>query len=130
MFPIKSAYDYLEAVLPPFFAAIGIDPRKAAGMAAAHGDKTEQYANDWDVRGIQYDHGVAIYMLTRIEPFAKEVRETNAGFVSPAAWVADNYSKYAPILVALDEVLLMTDRGCRHPGIFRGSVCTCGTYVI
>lgn len=68
------------------------------GLITAHGDKCYSYKDEWESHNIPFPHGVAIYLLTYVKPFSKEVRETNNGWVDPKQWVIDNYQKFKPLL--------------------------------
>jgi hypothetical protein len=93
-----SHYDYLQQHLPAFFKAVGLRESQAWGMAGAHGDKCYSYRGDWEEAGIPFAQGVAIYMLSYVQPFAWEVRETKKGWVAPGKWVIDNWERFKPFL--------------------------------
>jgi hypothetical protein len=74
------------------------------GGIVAHGDKCYSYRSEWESKGIPFEHGVAIYLLTYLRPYSKEVRETSNGWVAPKDWVIANYHKFVNHLpVELDN---------------------------
>lgn len=89
-----SHYDWLEKHFKAFALAVGVGWAWADGIISAHGDKCYNYRGIWQEAGIPFSHGVAIYLLTYLNPFAKEVRETKDGWVAPADWVVRNYGRF------------------------------------
>lgn len=43
---------------------------------------------------IPFQQGVAIYMLSKIYPYSKEVRATDNGWVALVDWVVNNYHRF------------------------------------
>lgn len=87
-----SHYNWLDANLKQFFANVGIDMERGnGGIISAHGDKGYSYQSQWEAAGIPFPHGMAIFLLSYIPPFANEVRETANGWVPVHKWVLDNY---------------------------------------
>lgn len=70
------------------------------GMIVTHGDKCYSHANEWKRAGIPFEHGVALYLLTYIRPYSRQVRQTDKGWVDPCAWVINNYREFAKHLQA------------------------------
>lgn len=95
-------YKWLDKHLPGFFSKIGIDFNLHCGIVSAHGDKCYSYEHYWKEAGIEFPHGVAIYLASYCNPFDKEVRETKKGWVHPFQWVIDNKDKFVPILPSVD----------------------------
>jgi hypothetical protein len=89
-------YKWLEQYLPAVFAGLGLD--YYSGLIIAHGDKCYGYRMKWEKNGIPFPHGVAVYLLSYIQPYAKEVRETANGWVAPADWVVANYCSFSHLL--------------------------------
>lgn len=96
-------YQYLESVLPRFFDLVGVDFDSNAGIISAHGDKCYGQRMEWEERGIPFNHGVAVYLLTHVRPYGKEVRGGSGEWVSPVDWVANNYNRFKPFLDQVDE---------------------------
>lgn len=71
-----------------------------AGIISAHGDKCYSYRTTWDKAGIRFPQGVAIYLLSYIEPFCQEVRHTKNGWVSPGDWVTNNYNRFKDFFIS------------------------------
>jgi len=82
-------YKWLEQNLQSFFTAIGIDCSN--GIIISHGDKCYSYEHKWNDAGIPFEHGVAIFLLSYLSPYNKEVRETSNGWVKPDDWVIAKY---------------------------------------
>lgn len=95
----ENHYDWLDRNLVPFLSSLGIkDAHYYTGLISAHGDKCFSATYIWEPRGVPFNHGVAIYLLTYLNPYAKECRETAKGWVAPFDWVADNYQRFLPHL--------------------------------
>jgi len=94
MKPFRSHYDWLEANLPEFASNLGIDPSRLTGCIVAHGDKCYSYRDGWAKAGIPFEHGVALYFLTYLNPWHSECHETPVGWVAPNLWVKENYSRF------------------------------------
>lgn len=99
-----SHYDYLNKEFIPFYLrlceALSILPHPWInnGLIVAHGDKCYSARPEWEAQGLKFEHGVAIYLLTYLNPWADEVRETANGWVPPHQWVADNAHRFLPYL--------------------------------
>ena len=91
-------YKWLEKHLPGFFEKLGVSFDMNAGIIGAHGDKCYCYRTSWEEAGIHFCHGVAMYLLTYVRPFAQEVRDTTGGWVDPAKWVIENKDRFLPLL--------------------------------
>ena len=87
----KNHYEWIETNLPLLLTSLGIDSSEAEGMGLAHGDKCYQYKQEWEDAGVPWFHGVGIYMLSYINPYEKEVRNTTNGWVPVEEWVIDFY---------------------------------------
>jgi len=97
MKPPFSHYEYLETHLMDFFNVVGVEhPSKS--IICSHGDKAYSYTRKWENVGIPFHKGLAIYLLTYVSPFEKEVRETDNGWVDPCQWVIDNKDRFLPLL--------------------------------
>ena len=88
-----SHYDWLQKHFSTFCKNAGI---KCYDVISAHGDKCYGYKRMWKEKGIPFEHGVAIFLLTYLKPHCDDVRETKAGWVDPADWVIQNYEKFKP----------------------------------
>lgn len=97
-----SHYDWLNEHFEEFLEALGGDWRTCGGIISAHGDKCYSYRDIWYAAGIPFSHGVAIYLLSYIAPWYKEVRDTDNGWVDPFQWVIDSYPKFKKYLTTLD----------------------------
>ena len=97
-----SHYDWLDENLTTFLQNLGMSKDEAEwnrGLISAHGDKCYTYREQWQKAGLAFEHGVAIYLLTYLQPWSKEIRETENGWVAPVDWVMENkdrFLKYLP----------------------------------
>ena len=95
-------YKWLDEHLMDFFEELGLNTDwYNRGIIGAHGDKCYGYASKWEDAGIPFPHGVAIYFLTYIDPWAKETRETVNGWVDAGSWVVKNYDRFKDKLAPL-----------------------------
>lgn len=85
-------YTWLEENFKEFVRLLGLDTdRVHSGLISAHGDKAYSYRMTWELHGIPFPHGVAMFLLSYCRPYSDEVRETSDGFVDVQQWVIDNY---------------------------------------
>lgn len=63
-------------------------------MLACDGDKCTQYRSLWESRGIPYEHGVMIYLITKLEPYCEEVRVV----ISPCDYVIAHYGDFKKLI--------------------------------
>ncbi len=95
-------YKWLEKHLPAFFEKVGVNYEHNAGIIGAHGDKCYSYRNVFEENGIEFPHGVAIYLLSYVSPYHKEVRETKDGWVDVYDWIIENKDKFICLLPPVD----------------------------
>lgn len=102
--PVRNHYRWLDKHLLDFYRAIDLPDAKYMGDGGivAHGDKCYGYRFEWESKGIPFEHGVAIYLLTYLRPYANEVRETRGGWIAPKDWVIANYNKFASFLPTVE----------------------------
>jgi len=101
----QNHYDYLDKNLKEFFKKCGLsnfDQSCYKGIISAHGDKAYGYRDIFEKNGINFYHGVAIYLLTYCNPYAKEVRDTKDGWVPVEDWIVKNKDKFLPLLNPAD----------------------------
>jgi len=91
-------YEWLEENLPIFFKNIGVKFPSVTGLITAHGDKVYSYKRIWEENNIHFYHGTALYLLGHLQPYSKEVRETQNGWVAPVEWVINNYDRFKEFL--------------------------------
>jgi hypothetical protein len=91
-----SHYKYLDIAFPMFLKNIGHGDKWEwnCGIVTAHGDKGYSYRNDWEERNIPFHEGMVLYLLTYMNPWANEARNTNHGFIDPKEWVINNYDRF------------------------------------
>lgn len=97
---LKSHYTWLEKNLATFLSNVHTKISKDYynNLIVSHGDKCYSYRSIWEKHNIPFTHGVALYILTYIEPWDTQVRGTSKGWVDPFQWVIDNYEHYKPFL--------------------------------
>jgi len=98
-------YKWLEKHFPDFVEKLlgAEESLHCKGFIGAHGDKCYSYKYEFTNAGIAFPHGVAMYLLTYMRPFSKEVRETDLGWVDAGQWVIDNKDRFLPFLNPIDE---------------------------
>lgn len=89
-----SHYDWLEKHFNSFYKNVTGKDYDVRGMIVAHGDKCYSHRDTFEKSGIPFERGVAIYLLTYINPFSKEVRETENGWIDPFVWIINNYNRF------------------------------------
>jgi len=80
--------NFLDKHLANFFRSAGVEYNESILDKAKEGT---QFKAKWRDAGVPYEHGVAIYLLTYVEPYSTEVRVTPQGWVAPEDWVVKNY---------------------------------------
>lgn len=91
-------YKWLKKNLPIFFKNLGLDIPYCDSLITAHGDKICGYKMKFEKNGLHFYHGCAIYLITSISPYSKEVRETENGWVSVDEWIINNKERFLPYL--------------------------------
>lgn len=66
----------------------------AESIIIADADKCEGYRLIWEKNGIPYEHGVMIYLVTKMAPYNKEARVT----ISPCDFVIKYYEQFRGVL--------------------------------
>lgn len=69
----NSHYDWLYANLSSIFKKFGLNYNNNAGIIGAHSDKAYSYKHEWEEYSIHFFHGIAIYLLSYVQPYNKEV---------------------------------------------------------
>lgn len=92
---LMNHYKWLEKNLPTIFERL--DLVYPPGIIVSHGDKAYSFRHQWEDAGIHFYHGVAIYLLSYVHPFNKEVRETANGWVDVCQWVINNKDRFVPL---------------------------------
>ena len=96
-------YKWLEKHLPAFFEKVGISFDNHAGIIGAHGDKCYGYRDIFEVHGIEFPHGVAIFLLSYCSPYSKEVRAVEGiGWVPVEDWIVANKDRFLLMLPPID----------------------------
>lgn len=95
-------YDWLDEHFKDFAIQVGAEWMGCDGIIPAHGDKCYGYESRWEHHGIPFHHGVAIYLLTYLNPFCDEVRQTKDGWVNVDDWIVNNYYRFDMQLKEID----------------------------
>lgn len=90
---IESHYDWLNKWLPVILNNLNVR-EPLMGAIVADGDKCWSWQALWKKENIPFPHGVAIYILSKTNPWSQEVRQTKNGWVPVYGWVIDNYPKF------------------------------------
>lgn len=101
----KNHYEYLDAHIATFLLRLTKQTLMelwCSGIVGAHGDKCYQYKDGWEKRGISFERGALLYLLTYVPPYSKEVREVikwngshyDKSWVDPYTWVIENYKRF------------------------------------
>lgn len=62
----------------------------AESIIICDSDKCTQYRGTWESKGIPYEHGVMIYLITKMRPYSDEARVT----ISPCNFVIEHYDEF------------------------------------
>ena len=62
----------------------------AESIIVCDADKCTQYSDVWKRNGIPYEHGVMIYLITKMRPYCNEARVT----ISPCELVIKHYNEF------------------------------------
>lgn len=90
-------YSFLYSYMQRFLDKLGIkeDPAK---MISEVGFQCDLYKKEWKEKGIPFEEGALVYMLTFFSPYKSAVRHTLNGFVKPSDWVMQNYPQFKEII--------------------------------
>ena len=97
-----SHYDYLNIMLEPFWLEVfgkTASEMWCGGIVSAHGDKCSTYNHTWKMKGINKYRGALIFLLA----YTKECKEDKCRVDQ---WVIDNYEKYLPVIVKVEEAIM------------------------
>lgn len=62
----------------------------AESIIICDADKCTQYQKIWEENNIPYEHGVMIYLITKMQPYNKEARK----IISACDFVIKHYKKF------------------------------------
>ena len=71
-------YDKLNRDFPIFLKNIGKENQVqyAESIIICDSDKCTQYKEVWERHGIPFEHGVMVYLITKMKPYSDEARKT------------------------------------------------------
>jgi len=112
-----SHYNYLNDHLDLFWQKVfgkNLLDSYCAGIIDAHGDKGYDYKKRWEETGINFYHGMMLFMLTYTEVMDRPKHESTE-------WIIENYEKYRFIIAEVEEdvgvMFTLTDEERRYPSI-------------
>lgn len=75
---VQEIYDTLNRNFPIFLKNIGKEDQVqyAESIIICDSDKCACYREIWKTHGIPYEHGVMIYLITKMKPYSDEARNT------------------------------------------------------
>lgn len=92
---MDSHYDWLSKNLGTFLDNLGLDVDQADGLIRAHGDKGYSYRMQWEDAGLRFEQAMAIFLLSYVRPYSKEVRKLDDGiWVNVADWVVNQFNRF------------------------------------
>ena len=85
-------YDVLNRDFPIFLKNIGKENQVqyAESIIICDSDKCTQYRDIWENNGIPFEHGVMIYLITKMKPYCNEARRT----ISASEFVIKYYEQF------------------------------------
>ena len=89
-----SHYEWLEKNLEEIFNNLNLNYSHYQGIIRCHGDKAYGYRDLWESQNIHFFHGMTMYLLSYIQPYSNESRQTEFGWVPVEKWVIDNYERF------------------------------------
>lgn len=87
---VKNHYNWLEENLGSFMTSLGADVDMT--LIICHGDKA--YRDEFEKAGIDFYHGVAIYLISHVKPFSNECRDTDSGWIPVIDWIVVNKERF------------------------------------
>lgn len=108
----ESHYDYLDAMLEPFWMLVFAASPAAtncAGIVTAHGDKGYSYRDEWQDAGIPFEHGMLLYLLTYTSERGETLKQQSH------KWVIDNYARYLLRITLAEQTVLRNKYGLNAP---------------
>lgn len=103
----KNHYHYLDMVLDLFWKRVFgkmLEEMWCSGIISAHGDKAYGYKSDWKEKGISFNRGVMLYLLTRTSLFESGDR------TKVSEWVIEKYSQYLPLIEEAEAEAIKLNR--------------------
>lgn len=95
-------YDWLEQNLNKLYGLLNIK-YSGNGVIVADGDKCYGYEDKWRKHGVPFEHGVALYIMSKDKPFCNEVRQTANGWIDVSDWVIKKYSEVKHVFDSLTQ---------------------------
>ena len=91
---LPNHYEYCEKYFLEFARKVGANTSGAAGIVTAHGDKCYGSMVTAEDAGIPFNKWAAIYLLTYLQPFSQECRQTHKGWVDVNKWIVANKDRF------------------------------------
>ena len=90
-------YKWLEINLPKIFTQLKLNMKFCDGLIVSDGDKCYTKKELFLNNNIPFEHGVALYLITKISPYSNYVRNTDNGWVDPFKWIVENYPNFQEV---------------------------------
>lgn len=94
-------YNLLERDFPIFLKNIGKENQVqfSNSIISCDADKCIQYRDIWEMNDIPFEHGVMIYLITKMSPYNEEARNT----ISASDFVIKYYKKFKQFIPENNE---------------------------
>ena len=92
-------YKWLDKYFPEFLNRLGINFNICCpGIISCHADKCYGYKDAWDAESIPFERGVAIYLLSYLNPYAETCVRSDI-----SNWVVSNYNIFKTVFDEINE---------------------------
>lgn len=93
-------YKWLDDYLPIVFLNLELEQYVpyCESIIISDADKCYGYESIWNKSNIPFEHGSALYLISKLPPYHEEVRDTPNGWISPDKWVINNYDRFKEYL--------------------------------
>jgi hypothetical protein len=98
----ENQYHFIDRVLPALLDRLGLPSDHCGGLSSAHGDKFYSLRMDYERLGYHFNFGAIVGLLSYIQPFCDECRDTNAGWVCPTQWSLANLARFEADILQAD----------------------------
>jgi hypothetical protein len=99
----ENQYHFIDRVLPALLEQLGLPSDSCGGLSSAHGDKFYSLRRDYKDLGYHFNFGAIVGILSYIDPFSQECRDTETGWVCPTKWNLNNLSRFEGDILAADH---------------------------
>lgn len=103
---MKSHYDYIDKYFTEFVKHLPVsdyNKNHCKGLIAADGDKCYSYKDAWEKKGVPFNRGCAIYLVSKMHPYSDQCRDTVNGWVPVEKWVVSVYLEMKAIFESIEN---------------------------